>query len=393
MDTDQKNHFSFSINMNTTLMKVIALTELPNAYQLHTDSGMHGIWVVTTPTDMYSTGDLVRVIWQEPPIAFGYLMRRASSRVPLPDRTDADALAYKSNLITQLPIDHMFAVHIPVAMRHGADIEPFLVRATHLLPVGGWNKLLEQAGIVTCFTPPRSWQFHAKQCWGVKSVYNGKTGGLNMSIKDRTRRCQLLVEYGICGDSLVNSIPHTKQGVLMYVSTTNTESASRSGDVCYETSLSLSFSALLLAYIETLSLVRRAVFEHPFHPNSGIDYPSREWDYAHVPYNKPFPVACLPNSPARNIDISQFAAKKAKMWLCAEASANPTAWTRPYPTLTPRTVYIGAVVCIRIQKHGVMTWIAAHVTDIDKDGKIQFDTPHDVDNCIGVVGSQVVFVQ
>jgi len=379
---------AFTLRPSTTsFFHMFALTELSEAQTLGTDPTLHGLWLVTTPTSSLRVGDLVRVFWQEPPVAQGYLMRRATSRTPLPVRAEADALARKRKIITALPLAHLFAIHIPPMLTFGHDMEPFLVRAPHLVPGQGWMHLFTAAGVTTLFTPPRSWQFHAT-CWH-DSPLTGKTGGLHMSLHENTRRCQLLVEYGVCGDSLVGTLPHTKQGVLMYVSTMNAEAAARSGEVCHESALSLSFSALLLAYVETLSLVRRAVFEHPLHPYGGVDYHAREWDYTHTPYTKPFPVACLDDRPARTINIAEFAKKKAEVWLRAEVAANPMAWTHPLPPLGPKDVRLGMKVPIHVKSRGVDMWVEACVTNVDP---VEFDIPS-ASTCFGVVDSQVVFVQ
>ena len=350
------------------------------------DESRHGLWIVTTPLNGLHTGDVVRVVWQEPPTARCYLVRRAGC-------TDANANAnaiVTRNMIT-LPTTHLFAIHIPTVlmepMENMEHMEPFLVRASHLVPPGGWMAFLRDAGVGTHFTHPRSWQFYAK-CWD-EDVLTGKTGGLHMSLyNNNSRRCQLLVEYGVTGDSLVDTLPHTRQGVLMYVSNMNTEAASRTGDVCYETSTSLSFSALLLAYAETLSLVRRAVYEHPTHPCGGTDYAARVWDYTHVPYTHPFPVACAAENPPRTVNIAEFASKKAKVWLAAENAANPDAWALP-PPLDLVNVHVGMRMPMRLVQSGVTVWVNAKVTGVKP---LAFDVPVTSNCLMGVIDSQFVTI-
>ncbi len=370
-----------------------ALTELHVARTFEPSTDMHGLWVVVTPSPTLNRGDLVRVLWQEHPLcAQGYLFRRANSRAPLPNLQQADAAATQHGLLMDLPITHLFAIYVPLMLpltTHHMYMEPFLVRAPHLVPDQGWLALLENAGVGTRFTEPRSWQFYAK-CWHDDSVVTGKTGGLHMSLDGTKRRCQLLVEYGVCGDSLVDSVPHTKQGVLIYISNMNTQASQRSGDVCYESSMSLSFSALLLAYVETLSVVRRAVYEHPTHPYGGVDYPARAWDYHHTPYTKPFPVASPLTKPPRTINLAEFARKKARVWLKAEQAACPAAWALT-PSLNASDVYVGMEMPLRMCHPGVTTWVRAVVTRVSDTEGVVFDVPP-TPHCLGVIGSRVVVV-
>ena len=392
----QKNVWpSFQLFVQSHHIMPVAVTEMHDARALQPDPGLHGLWIVITPTATLHIGDLVRVLWQEFPIcAQGYLFRRAGSSMPLLCRRQADALAVEKKLVMDLPSTHLFAIHIPLMLPQTDglrnEMEPFLVRAPHLVPYGGWAALLQHAGVGTRFTEPRSWQFFG-HCWDPDSTLTGKTGGLHMSLHETTRRCQLLVEYGVCGDSLVHTLPHTKQGVLMYISNMNTDDAARSGDVCHESSLSLSFSALLLAYAETLSIVRRAVYEHPTHPYGGVDYPAREWDYTHTPYSKPFPVASPACKPLRTVNIAAFASKKAELWIRAEVISNPAAWAPP-PTLEVDDVHVGMKMPLRLWHPGVTQWVSARVTHVDtNEGVVSFDvplTPH----CLGMIGSRVVFV-
>jgi len=316
---------------------------------------VNGLWLVTTPINELQVGDLVRVVWMEGEHAMGY---------PVDD---------PQKVAVPLPSAHLFAVHVPricIPSNVTQNIEPFLVRSPHLVPDGGWTHFLEHAGIGMQFSSPRSWQFYAK-CWHDTTI-TGKTGGLYMSLQHTTRRCQLLIEYGVCGDSLVDTLPHTKQGLLMYISSMNTQSAAESGDVCYESSLSLSFSALLITYAETVSLVRRAVYEHPTHPYGGMHYTACNWDYTHVPYTKPFPVAG--NKPtARTLNLFTLARKKAQMWIHAETVACPAAWTLPRQ-LHARDVHVGMKIPLRLAHKGVAMWIEVQVLSVDvHTGNVEFD--------------------
>jgi hypothetical protein len=393
LKNDRLMFFLIILHGLTTFEMFVALRELKESAEIPVDSNMHGLYIVITRNEELEVGDVVRVLWAEPPlIACGYLMSRSSScGNEMPRRDLADMLARKRRIVTsKLPISHLFALDIPFMLHPRHEMEPFLVRAPHLVPPGGWAAFLRDSGVGTHFSAPRSWQFYGK-CWHDGDMVTGKTGGLHMSLHGHTRRCQLLVEYGVCGDSLVNTLPHTKQGVLMYVSNMNTESAARSGDVCYESSMSLSFSALLLAYVETLSLVRRAVYEHPTHPYGGVDYESRDWDYTHTPFTSPYPVACLNNKPVRTVNIASFASKKAAIWLDAEKSANPEAWTCA-PQLCSKDVHVGMKCAVRMWSLGVTTWVNTHVTGVDENGCVTFDIPIPAQT-LGLIGSKVVVVK
>ena len=368
----------------------MALTELREARGLPRDSTLHGLYIVITPTPEFQLGDVFRLLWSEPPdMAWGYLMCRRGWGRLFPSRAQADSLAATHKLVTtNCPLAHLFALHVPVMLSPHHEMEPFLVRAPHLVPSGGWAAFFRASGVGAHFSAPRSWQFYAK-CWDEDDVLTGKTGGLHMSLHGSTRRCQLMVEYGVLGDALLNTLPHTKQGLLMYMSTMNTQSAARSGDVCYETSLSLSFSALLLAYAETLSRVRRAVYEHPTHPRGGVDYAAREWDYTHSAITR-YPVATPPDKPARTLNLASFAAGKAAMWLRAEKLANPTAWASP-PALCSKDVHVGMKCELRMWSPGVTTWVDACVTGVDEGGKVSFDVPLSP-QCLGLVASKLVSI-
>jgi len=154
--------------------------------------------------------------------------------------------------------------------------------------------------------------------------------------------------------------------------------------------MSLSFSGLLLAYVETLSLVRRAVYEHPTHPYGGVDYPAREWDYTHTPFSYPYPAACLNGKPARCVNLASFAAKKAAIWVEAEKTANPAAWASP-PRICAKDVHVGMKCALRMWSPGVTAWVDARVTGVDATGCVTFDMPAPP-QCLGLIGSRVVSV-
>ena len=258
-----------------------------------------------------------------------------------------------------VPRCHLHPVHLPVSLptrsRH-KHMESFLTKADHLTPDNGWAMYIYASGVTSMFNPPRSWQFsiHGK---------SGKTGGLHMCLNaDGSRRCQLSVEYGVCGDSLVNTIKGSKAGILMYLPNMNPETNSRSGqDVHHETSLTLSFSALLLAYIETVSLVRKEVFRTPRHPQGGKMYPHAEWDFTHVPFNKPWMVFATSKTRTREIRIDRFAQGRASVWLQAERAASPESWKDTVPRVIGLTK--GERVHLRVQGPGVINWVGAVVTD------------------------------
>lgn len=330
----------------------------------------YGLYIVTTPTTSLHIGDVVRVVWQEPPNAFAYAVRHHGR--------DVVGKAY-----LRLPLSCLFAKHMPVMIHAFHEMEPFLVRAPHLVPDGGWLQFLHDAAIGTRFEPPHSWQFYAK-CWH-DDVSTGKTGGLHMSMHKHVRRSQLMVEYGVCGDSLLNTLPHTKQGILMYVGCMSAESASRTGDLCYDNSLALSFTALLVAYVETVSLVRRAVYEHLSHPYGGVDYAARQWDYAHTPYTVPFPIASQDHRPARTINIAEFARRKSRQWIEAESIANPVAWSAPVTTVDTN-IRVGQRAMVRLARVGVRTWVHATVTSCSP---LQFDVPVDRGS-YAIINSRIV---
>ena len=370
-----------------------SLTQTTGATELRTDTSTHGLWIVTTPDaeSGLDVGDLVRVLWREAPYAHGYVMRRAADRAAFPCRVAADAMAATHGLARLFPLLNLTALHVERMLEPEAELfklEHYLVRASHLVPANGWRTYLEHAGVGAHFTPPHSWQFYGR-CWGLGTL-SGKTGGLHMSINAaNVRRCQLSVEYGVCGDSLMGVMPGTKAGVLLYISNMSIESAVRDGDVCTETSLTLSFSALLLAYAEMLSIVRRTVYEHSTHPCGGVDYAARAWDYSHVPYRNPFPVHTpRVDKPTRTLDLAEFAAQRAQLWLEAERAACPDAWTSQHSMLSTDRVHVGMPLAMRLRASGVDAWVAAEVTCVDP---LEFDVSVPT-HCLAIVDDQVVVV-
>jgi hypothetical protein len=168
------------------------------------------------------------------------------------------------------------------------------------------------------------------------------------------------VETGICGDSLINTRPGTKAGVLMYLPNMNPESNTRDGDhTPHETSLTLSFSALLIAYIETVSIVRKAVYHTPRHPNGGQLYQCIEWDFGHPPFDKQWTVFATPKYRKRRVRLDTFAKERAAVWLQAERAAAPESWKDVVSP--PIGLARGARVSLRLQTTGVVNWVDAVV--------------------------------
>ena len=160
----------------------------------------------------------------------------------------------------------------------------------------------------------------------------------------------------------------------MYLPSMSSVSNGMAGqDVCHETSLTLSFSALLIVYVETLSLVRRAVYETPYHPCGGKMYSSVAWDYSHVPFSSPWTVCTNPGTKQRNINLSEFASKRAVVWLRAEREASPESWKEPVPLTVDLGLSVGDSVSLRLQKSGINTWIASIVTRTSPH--LAFDVP------------------
>lgn len=244
----------------------------------------------------------------------------------------------------RIPASHLTPVHpvpraLPASSHHHADMDPFLTR--DMAPLHGWESYLYGSGVRGTFRAPCSWQFS----FGTPDApLVGKTGGLHMSQnKDGSRRCQLSVEYGMYGDSLVDTIPHTKAGVLMYLPNMG--------------SLSMSFSALLIVYVESVSLVRRAMYKNSSHPLGGRAYPGIEWDYSHVPYTTPWPVF---SSSVKSVCLSEFAERRARVWIQAEQAASPDRWKPHIPRTVPH-LRPGDTIHVRHEAPGVTRWVRATV--------------------------------
>lgn len=276
-----------------------------------------------------------------------------------------DDMAWCGDEFGWIPRSHIYPMHVPVVMRN-SPMESFLTKTSQLSPDEGWAPYLRASGVRSVFKSPRSWQFSANG-WGEKA---GKTGGLHMRVNpDGSRRCQLSVEHGICGDSLIDTIKGSKAGILMYLPNMNPETNSLAGhNVSHETALTLSFSALLLAYIETVSIVRKEVYRTPHHPRGGQVYANIEWDFTHLPFHKPWMVFAHPKSNAREVRIDSFAVERAAVWLRAERVAVPDAWKDP----VPRALAKGTRVSLRLHEPGVHNWVGAVVTD--EEGPT-FDVP------------------
>jgi hypothetical protein len=296
---------------------------------------VRGVSIVTTVVDHLDleVGDMVREVYSNDD---GMVWCRVSDR------------------FAWIPRGHIYPLHVPVALKRSsshAAMEAFLTKSADLSPDEGWASYLSGSGVVSTFKRPRSWQFGTTG-WGERP---GKTGGLHMCPNpDGSRRCQLSVEFGICGDSLTDTIPGSRAGVLIYLPNMRTDT--HECDVQHETSMTLSFSALLLAYVETVSLVRKQVYRTPHHPHGGKLYPGIEWDFAHVPFNKPWRV-----SVDKTIHMREFARERASVWLRAERTASPDAWRCTIPRSLP--LRRGDQVRLRLTSPGIAKWVDALVVD------------------------------
>jgi hypothetical protein len=168
------------------------------------------------------------------------------------------------------------------------------------------------------------------------------------------------VEVGVCGDSLINTTPGTKAGVLLYLPNMNIMTNGKLGEVvCYDSTVTLSFSALLIVYIEALSLVRREVYMNPHHPMGGVEYPSVEWDFFHVPFTNPWVVASHHKKP---INLYKYAKDRARVWIQAEMTASPASWASPPPSSRLKELSDDPI-AIRLEKRGVTRWIQTSGND------------------------------
>lgn len=293
-----------------------------------------GLYLVTTPVPGLGLGlgDLMRVLYSTTTERWGYLLKRPGTSHWPCSLDDTDRVATDRGLHVKVSPHALTALAIPDALvtypAGSADMEQFLTRSPHLVPPGGWGAYIHGSGVRGVHRPPLSWQFHAR-FWG--SPHNGprpgKTGGLHMSQTTRgTRLCQLSVECGVLGDSLVNTLDRTATGVLLYLPSMDVRRNAAAGqDVCYESNLTLAFSALLIVYIEAVSHVRREIHRTPGHALCGVDYPSLHWDYTHPPYDRPWVVSSRSDM-KKTTDLLRVARARARVWLDAERAANPRMW-------------------------------------------------------------------
>jgi hypothetical protein len=319
---------------------------------------VHGLFMVTTPIKALKlrVGDVVRVMYiSDNDVAWCYLMSRASTPKWPSSLREADEHAQTQNTFKWVPASHLWSFYIPRATSPNMDqsnMEPFLTKSDHLVPQGGWKMYLEGSGVQGIFKNPTSWQFWT-QCWGGDSLA-GKTGGLHMTMNpDMSRRCQLSVEAGVGGDSLIDTIPGSRAGILLYLPTMSILANGTDGqDVCYDSTLTLTFSALVILYAETISIVRREIYKTPQHPMGGQPYSCMKWDFAHVPFSSPW----LTSSAKKNINIHEYAKERARAWLRAEVAASPDSWKPRIPTSPQPNIEDHEHILVRTQKRGINRW-------------------------------------
>ena len=294
-----------------------------------------GLYLVISPVPGLGVGDLVRVVCTSSEGSWAYLLKRTRTTLWPVSLADADRVAADMHLYAHVPRHVLRALSVPDALvSHpigSADMETFLTRAPHLVPRGGWGEYIRGSGVRGVHTPPSSWQFHAR-FWGdtYGGTRTGKTGGLHMSESAKgTRLCQLSVECGVLGDSLVDTLSRTTSGVLVYLPSMDVRSNVAAGeDVNYESNLTLAFSALLITYVEMVSEVRHRIHTTPGHALCGVDYSSLDWDHTHQPYSRPWVAASDP-SKIKTIDLLKLARARARVWLAAERVAAPHVWGLP----------------------------------------------------------------
>lgn len=319
-----------------------------------------GLWVVTTPSPrlQIGVGDVVRVFYTVKNVCWGYLLRRRGTSGWPTQLGDIDTYATTHKLCTWVPETHLWVIRRPTAIatysKH-ADMEPFLTRTPHLMPDEGWMSYLDGSGVKAFFAPPCSWQFCAS-FWHTPTpdLLCGKTGGLHLTEnKNNSRRCQLSVEYGVMGDSMVDTNERTRAGVLMYLPSMDVAANGAAGeDVCYESNMSLAFTAILVAYIETVSIVRKIVYSTPYHPHGNQSYACIQWDFSHTPFEKLWTVASA-HKRKKTKNLYKFALDRAAVWVAAEAVARPEHWKTPVPLNIPSHDAID----VRVHKHGVCRWL------------------------------------
>lgn len=344
------------------------LDDVKTGFEMTSSPGdNHGLWLVTTPIaskGLY-VGDMLRVMFRtSSDIAWCYLMRRAKSPNWPVDILDVDTVAKQRRLFAWVPLSHMWVVNTPRAVpsvSEHSSMDPFLTKSPHLFPDGGWLPYLIGSGVKGSFKAPKSWQFRAR---GFDKKLIGKTGGLHMSENgNASRRCQLSVEYGIRDTSLMNTVPGTRAGVLMYLPNMYVRSNGEDGqDVCYDTSVTLSFSALLIVYAEAVSIVRKTVYSNPSHTYGGKHYDHIRWDFAHEPFSKRWVVSGRCGS-KKSINLYEHASKKANTWIQAEIVSSPELWKASISSQVQLRIPQGGsvMVCTRV-KNG-MKWVHTSLLD------------------------------
>jgi len=96
------------------------------------------------------------------------------------------------------------------------------------------------------------------------------------------------------------------------------------GPTSMETSARMSFTALLLVYVEMVSLVRRRVYAQVGHPRGGVEYRCRAWDNNH-----PRPTTVIRvhgKKQSRGIDVATLATARAEAWVRLEQFLAPQEW-------------------------------------------------------------------
>lgn len=187
-------------------------------------------------------------------------------------------------------------------------------------PEEGWDAYVRAAGVYIKHYGNNGIQFYAR-FWG--DTLAGKTGGLHMSpMGSCVRRCQFSVETGVRGANLRHVIAGTKAGMLVYVGNITNDTLQPCG---LESTARLSFTALLLTYVEMVSEVRRRVYSEPSHPLHGIDYESRVWDHTHKPTSAYFYVHSKTGTP-RKVFIRELAHRRAENWILLEQIRAPSEW-------------------------------------------------------------------
>lgn len=298
-------------------------------------------WTCITPVYNYTIGQVVVMKWYEP-----------ESNLCLP-----------MNSARTVPLLHFFPLW---THEERPELPPCLQRmcatADEFAPHEGWKDFLEQSGITVHSKSAGSYLFFA-QFFNESNVVEsgvGKTGGLHMSFntKRNQRRCQLCVERGTLGQNLQNTLRGTKAGILLYVTNVDVALFSKYATLHADTSLSLSFSLLLLTYAETVSLVRKHIYEHRVHPYGHQEYKARMWDYTHVPYYKRYVLG-------RNhvVDMSSIAHEAAQKWILAEKHVHPQLWKHQVVDIN-ELMKDTTDCCVRILVNGEPVWIRTNINQV-----------------------------